>query len=83
MCQLHDDFKCTTAGLVVNPQYHHLGATPDGFVTCTCCRNDLVEIKCPFSVKDSHPDTLKSQKSFFKYTWINYLTQVLYTQVQG
>ena len=48
MSQRHDDFKCTTAGLVVNPQYPHLGATPDGFVSCTCCGDGLVEIKCPF-----------------------------------
>ena len=83
MSQLHENFKCTTAGLVVNPQYPHLGATPDGFVTCTCCRDGLVEIQCPFSAKDSHPDILRSQKSSFLNARGLIISHKYYTQVQG
>ena len=28
----HIGFECTTAGLVINPLFPHLGASPDGFV---------------------------------------------------
>ena len=37
----HESFTCTTAGLVVNPLYSHLGASPDGFVHCNCCVKGL------------------------------------------
>ena len=83
MSQVHENFKCTTTGLVINPQYPHLGATPDGFVTCTCCRDGLVEIKCPFSGKDSHPDVLKSKKNSFLNTHGLTTSHKYYTQVQG
>ena len=53
MMLLHQGFSCTKAGLVINPLYPHLGASSDGFVSCSCCRDGLVEIKCPYSVKDA------------------------------
>lgn len=83
MSQLHENFRCTTAGLVINPQYPHLGATPDGFVTCTCCGEGLVEIECPFSGKDSHPDVLKSKKNSFLNAHGLLTSHKYYTQVQG
>jgi len=61
----HQDFSCTKVGLVINPFYPHLGASPDGFVSCSCCGNVLVEIKCPFSVKDDHPEILKKSQNHF------------------
>ena len=42
----------TDRGLVIHPQYPHLGASPDGFVKCYCCGSGVIEIKCPFSCKD-------------------------------
>ena len=33
----HQDFSCTKSGFVINPLYPHLGASPDGFVSCKCC----------------------------------------------
>jgi hypothetical protein len=35
----------------LNPLYSHIGASPDGFVSCMCCGDGLVEIKCPYSLK--------------------------------
>lgn len=32
-----------------------LGATPDGFAHCDCCGDRLIEIKCPYSVRDKSP----------------------------
>ena len=60
MSSSHTNFKCTNAGLVVNPLYPHLGASPDGFVQCDCCAGKgLLEIKCPFAAKDVHPNDLR------------------------
>ena len=45
-------FSIHDRGLVIHPQYPHLGASPDGFVHCYCCTCGVFEIKCPFSCKD-------------------------------
>ena len=42
----------------MNPLYPYLGATPDGLVKCHCCGDGLIEIKCPYAVKDDHSSTL-------------------------
>ncbi|XP_055487443.1 uncharacterized protein LOC129694714 [Leucoraja erinacea] len=52
----HSGFMMRDSGLIINPKYPHLGATPDGLVECAeqCCGADrlgLCEIKCPFSKK--------------------------------
>jgi len=49
---LHSDFECRKSGLVINPVYPFIGATPDGIVSCKCCGNGTIEIKCPFCLKD-------------------------------
>ena len=51
MSQTHQDFEYATAGLVVNPLFPYLGATPDGFVTCHCCGDGLIEINDLFLLK--------------------------------
>ena len=62
MLSTHINFKCVNAGLVVNPLYPHLGASPDGFVECDCCPGKgLLEIKCPFSAKDIDPNELRGK----------------------
>ena len=39
----------------MNPSFPHLGATPDGIISCDCCGKGLIEIKCPFKHRDKHP----------------------------
>ena len=48
----HIDLVASDRGLVVDPKYLFMGATPDGFITCSCCRSGVIEVKCPFSCKD-------------------------------
>lgn len=48
MAQSHEDFKVSSSGLVVRPCEPHLGSSPDGITTCTCCGKGVVEIKCPY-----------------------------------
>ena len=65
MSSSHASFKCDLAGLVINPLYPFLGASPDGFTECDCCGKGLLEIKCPFSGKDLHPSALKGRPGSF------------------
>ena len=48
----HLNLTITARGLVIHPEYPHLGASPDGYVKCSCCGCGVIEIKCPFSCKD-------------------------------
>lgn len=57
MKEKHASFKLSTTGLHVNPQYPHLGASPDGLVTCSCCGDGLLEIKCPYSLRHTTPQS--------------------------
>ena len=68
---------------MINPQYPHLGASPDGFIKCSCCGEGVIEIKCPFSVKDGMPEELhKKMGSFLNQVGI-VKTHKYYTQIQG
>lgn len=40
------------SGLVIDVSYPHMGASPDGIVTCACCGRGVIEIKCPYSCRD-------------------------------
>ena len=47
----HPSFRIKTTGLHVNPINPYFGASPDGLVTCTCCGDGLVEIKCLYILR--------------------------------
>ena len=51
----HTSFKVESTGLHINPKYPHLRASPDGPTSCTCCGDGILEIKCPYSLRDSIP----------------------------
>ena len=52
MKEKHSHLSVTLSGLVVHPDYPHLGASPDGIVKCKCCTGTgVLEIKCPFRCK--------------------------------
>ena len=51
----HISFEVDAAGLLINPLAPHLGASPDGFVSCSCCGLGVIEIKCPFSIRHTDP----------------------------
>ena len=40
------NFKYDRCGLFVNTSFAHLGASPDGVITCVCYGTGLVEIRC-------------------------------------
>ena len=51
----HKQVKVTSCGLFVLADTPYIGASPDGLVTCACCGNGLVEIKCPSSISHTEP----------------------------
>lgn len=61
----HQNFSVKVTGLHINPAYPHLGASPDGLVSCDCCGEGMVEIKCPYSIKDLPPVAAVNNRNFF------------------
>ena len=62
----HTSFKVDASGLVVNPTYPYLGASPDGLVSCSCCGEGLLEIKCPYSIREQDPTTVTGGNFYLK-----------------
>lgn len=60
----HDRFSVIASGLWLNNDYVYIGATPDGLVSCKCCGEGLLEIKCPFKYKDIDPLSVKDDKFY-------------------
>lgn len=52
MEELHENFEIRDSGLVINPKYPFLGASPDAVASCHCCGEIVVEIKCPYCRRD-------------------------------
>lgn len=50
----HQSFKCSPIGLVISPEYPHLGASLEGAVFCLCCGSGVLKIKCSCKYKDYH-----------------------------
>jgi len=50
--------KCSIAshtrmsGFRISPLHSFIGASPDGYVSCSRWGSGVIEMKCPFSVKD-------------------------------
>ena len=44
----HSKLEVIDSGLVLNPKWPHIGASPDGIVWCECCGRGALEIKCPY-----------------------------------
>lgn len=64
MHELHDSIEFQDAGLFVCKEHLFLAATPDLLVSCTCCGAGVVEVKCPWKVRDGHlEDLLKDENS--------------------
>ena len=44
----HQNFQLMKSGLLIHTSYPHLGASPDGVISCNCCGNGVLEVKCPY-----------------------------------
>ncbi|XP_065651315.1 uncharacterized protein LOC136079507 [Hydra vulgaris] len=48
----HTELKISKSGLHIDHNNSYLGATPDSLVSCNCCGKGVLEIKCPFCLRD-------------------------------
>lgn len=65
--QKHSNLKYCSSGLTVSTVYPFIGASPDGKVSCECCGDGLIEVKCTFKYRDVIPiaDTALSDSNYF------------------
>ena len=52
----HIDFNMKNTGLNININFPFLGASPDGFISCSCHGKGVLEIKCPYKYKKGLKD---------------------------
>lgn len=64
----HQNFVLKSSGLVLNPDWPHLGASPDGIVECNCCGRGVIEIKCPYCNNDEDVENIASSGKCFANT---------------
>ena len=48
----HKDFSVKEGGLFIDVDCPILGASPDAMVTCACHSPGILEIKCPWALRD-------------------------------
>ena len=53
-------FKANTCGLFVNLEHIYMAASPDAVVSCECCGDGLLKIKCPRKTAHSDPQSCSS-----------------------
>ena len=51
----HKKLSSNESGTVICQSHPYLSASPDLKLHCTCCGDSLVEIKCPYTIRDKAP----------------------------
>nr|XP_047137738.1 uncharacterized protein LOC124814271 [Hydra vulgaris] len=49
---MHNHFELKNTGLVIKPDKFYLGVSADAVVKCSCCGTGIVEVKCPYSLRE-------------------------------
>ena len=60
----HSDFSIAESGLVINPMWPHIGASPDGIISCTCHGVGVLEIKCPYCHRGTDIESAADNPNF-------------------
>ena len=53
----HKNLKILECGLFLDRRDPYIGASPDGLLVCDCCPKACLEIKCPFSINHTSPNS--------------------------
>ena len=82
----HSDVVVNNCGLFVERCNMFLSASPDLLVSCSCCGEGLVEIKCPYTNREISP--LSKPSTFLSASAVDGRLRVetnhqYYTQMQG
>lgn len=77
---LHTGFEIADSGLVIDPQWPYIGASPDGIINCKCCERGVLKL-------NAHTVTVENEDSKFCLQEQNGLLQLdhayaYYYQVQ-
>ena len=64
----HVNFSVETAGFYISSEFPYIGASPDGIASCDCCCKRVIEIKCPYCLRDKNlndapPNYLKTDSN--------------------
>ena len=51
----HKNLSVKACGLIIHKQYQFIAASPDGLVSCSCCAERPLEIKCPSTLVGIDP----------------------------
>jgi len=70
----HLNFSLSKSGLVIDPNYPFLGASPDGTIKCACCKPGVLEIKCPYSCQSESFLRKASESQFFLHELARWVT---------
>lgn len=52
----HINVTVTGTVLFISQERPYIGASPDAMITCDCCGQETVEVKCPYCFKDKLPE---------------------------
>ena len=69
-------------GLFVDLEESYLGASPDAVVSCKCCGQGILEVKCPYTVRDGITDDENFFMSKANGKWYLKNNHIYYYQVQ-
>ena len=78
----HSMLNIRTVGLLVDHRRPYLAASPDGLVTCQCCSDRLLEIKCPYKHRDSTIKEIRDKDFCLDSHLALKQTHRYYTQIQ-
>lgn len=66
--QDHQELKVTPAGLVLYLNKSCFGASPDSFLDCLCCGPGVLEVKCPFCLRNTDIRNFEDKLAYLEKT---------------
>lgn len=89
----HTNFHAQDCGIFIHPQHSYIGDSPDMLISCSCCGDGLLEVKCPIIAPCNVclPNICKCQGKCLKYLQYVHVdgcaslkkNTAYYAQVQG
>ena len=64
---LHKSAGIQETGLFIDPSHPFIGASPDGLVSCKCCGEGLLEIKCSYMHQNKTPQEACNDHHYHVY----------------
>ena len=66
MQTMHSNVQISKTGLMISQEHPFLGASADGIGSCDCHGNFLIEIKCPYTLREKkNVGECLGEKNFF------------------